>query len=439
MVMRHPEKSNECPGALRGFDTSGQVFTENIVAARDPIWDWPLKTRGSLISLLHFRNLGSGCSSLLDIATRACLARSTWFTPALVGTLPWNLACKLWSELTKNELDSVRVWQAFAANHPDAGPALRWKIQRVRHVQSLPLEVFTEPLCSDRGHWLSILTLQDIQVPRRSLVQGLAKITHLIALTIGKDVTIDPGMAIDDAIFRAWTRHYEDSAANVLTDEISGGRSTFVAPFGRLKVLNLRMQPHISARAFEHLGSLPQLSVMNIEYDSFEASAFDDVKRSGWRLLPCEGGKDPILASQMHQAGHISWDSLVRASLALSKSGLDGRDMSAAAKWHCEVEAPVLHLIVGPGERSIVPTGRAFDEYQGKAEINEWTLATFVRSSVDSKKELDPKVSRPKRALQGRGDGPSGPPRKKFGPRPSKLQDFHDVLEDFGHSISTNG
>lgn len=431
--MRHPEKSHAGPVVYRGFDISGQVFTENIVAARDPIWDWPLKTRGSATSLSYFRSPGPGCSSLLDIAIRACLVRSTWLTPALVGSLPWNLACKLWNELIKNELDSVRIWQAFAASWPEAGPALKWKIQRVRHAPSLPLELFTEPLCSDKGHWLSILTLQNIHVPRRSLVQGVAKITNLMALTIGKDVMIEPGMAIDDGIFRAWAGHYEEFTAKVSRDEPTRERNTLFAPFGKLKVLNLKLQPHITARTFEHLGCLPQLSVINTEFESFGFCVVDDAKKLGWRLLPSE---DPCLASQKNQAGRISWDALIRTSLAWSESGTDGPDKSAAAGLHCEVKSPVLHLIVGPHEMSADSNCLGLDGYQGNAGIKKRRLATFARNLVDGKTRLHTRDSGLKRVLQGDGNGPSVPQKKKFGPRSAKLQDVDDLLKDFGHSTS---
>ena len=409
---------------VTSYDSSGQVYTEVTVRALDPLWDWPSKTRGSPSSLFYHENPGPGVSSLIDITIRSLLASSPHITPAIVRSLPCQLAERIWSRIVGSELDSLQVWQAFAASYPDVAPSVKRRLQRIRSPRGYPLQVFTEPLICNRADWLSLLTLQDVHVTRRALIHDLAKMSNLVALTIGEDVSVDPGIAVDDGIFRAWASHSDAFAANVLRKVANTGDQTMTAPFGRLRILSMRSQPYFTIRALEHLVSLPRLSLINLEGCGVGIEQFPKAEKLGWDRLPCHETGTPLFLKPADSTLYTQIEDFVPASLAFLDSRDEASKDSRPDERTVESQLPTVHLILGQNE---VTRTNAWSGVDGRGA----KLVTFVRNPMIAGSKLDHQVANLKRVLKESRNGSNSPPRKKSRPRPSKMQDFSDLLKDF--------
>ena len=323
-----------------------------------------------------------------------------------------------------SELDSFQVWQAFATSYPDIAPSVKRRLQRIRSARGYPLQLFTEPLVCNRADWLSLLTLQDIHVTRRALIQDLAKMSNLVALTIGEEVSVDPGIAVDDGIFRAWANHSDAFAANVLRNVANAETQAMNAPFGKLRVLSIRSQPYFTIRALEYLVFLPRLSLINLEGCGVGVELFTKVERLGWDRLPCHETGTPLFLTPADSTLFTSLDDFVRASLAFLVSRDEASKDSMLAERVDQNRLPTVHLILGQNE---VARTNAWSGVDGRGA----KLVTFVRNPMIAGSKLDHQVANLKRVLKESRSGSNSPPRKKSRPRPSKMQDFSDLLKDF--------
>lgn len=64
--------------------------------------EWPRKTRGSSRAAASFKSLGSGCSTLVDMAIQCVLTHSSNLTAESLDGLPWEIAGLVWQKLVNS-------------------------------------------------------------------------------------------------------------------------------------------------------------------------------------------------------------------------------------------------------------------------------------------------------------------------------------------------
>lgn len=179
--------------AASKHDDSGQVFTEISCPGGPMTADWAWKTRGSSREAGSFRSLGSGCSSLVNMAIRCALFHSYDITAESLVGVPWEVASHVWQRLIDSyaiasgrciantdespcrQLDSLQNWKAFASAYPlDFNPSLKRRHQIIDR-PNMGLGEYIKPISSTKFDWISFLTLSYITCSRTDLV----KISHL--------------------------------------------------------------------------------------------------------------------------------------------------------------------------------------------------------------------------------------------------------------------
>ena len=78
---------------------SGLAYTESIYQAAPMRADWVWKTRGSTSDIVHFKNKGLGCSSLLDMAIRKTCLHIPSLTLECLEGIGWQIGSLLWRRL----------------------------------------------------------------------------------------------------------------------------------------------------------------------------------------------------------------------------------------------------------------------------------------------------------------------------------------------------
>ena len=309
-------------------DSSGQVFTETVRPAVPSGSDWATKSLGSRMRCSSFR---TGASSLFDMTVRSLANHAGQLSALHLSHVPWSLASRVWDVISKNDLDSVAAWKAFATAYPDA-PAESGLKMMLQHIGDcyVPLTVYTSPLYSSTCDFLTILTLQAVVIPRGELIQQVARLTNLIVLTFGAKLSLstndgrDPENGIDDDIVRAWERHVVEDTER---------RS-----FANLVVLNVKMQNRMTVKSLDYLSNFPNMSLVNTVKCKFaqpETFRFKCHDRP-WKAKRFAG---------FHEFS--TWDQLFQGSLKLISSwkGLSDRK-DPPCSMH---ELPKLHLILGRG------------------------------------------------------------------------------------------
>ena len=368
------------------------------------IAEWAWKTRGSVQKYMNYETPTPGCASLIKMAVRSFLIHSpTIATSSLVG-LPWELGSLLWDNIVLAQLDSVKVWQAFASAYPDA-PCKTVK-RRSIHIpnQSLPLNLYTEPMLSIATHWLAILTLENITLPRSTLIQCLSRLTNLAVLTLGTGLACDPGVGLDDNVIRAWGRHAKES---------DNGQA-----FGLLKVLNMRWQPSITSRAFVYLQPLPRLAVVNVHRCGIPYDDIHVARDAGWSYHSPDDTPSAVF-ERADKVGFPNWDSIAHASLKLATTL--GESTVASKGAAATDDLPRLHLMLGRTQGLPANVG-------GRKMDGE--MMAFVRDP-QHRTETDGRLEGNHKRHRSDSDAPARKSRKRSNIRFYKQPEMYDVLRSF--------
>lgn len=220
-------------------------------------------------------------------------------------------------------MDSLRVWQAFAATYPDENDAsLKRKQYNVRE-PDMGFNDYVTPLTSSSFQWLTFLTLTNITCLRNDLI-GLSRMSNLGALTIGKGV-LTPDVGLEDSVIKAWGHAASEAGA-----------------FSMLRVLILRQQKHVTSRIFSYLDSFPCLALLSLEDCSIGIKDNGVSLGYGWRY---RNGR--ILSNFLPENGKLdtSSDSVVHACFRAA-GGYSVEKMTAEGVDAID-SLPVLHFSLG--------------------------------------------------------------------------------------------
>ena len=179
---------------------SGQVFTEVSSPGGPMTADWAWKTIGSSREARSFRSLGSGCSSLVNMAIRCALLYSYDITAESLVGVPWEVACQVWQRLIDSyaigsgqciasandslcrQLDSLRIWKAFASAYPHELDASVRRRHQLIDRPNMRLSDYIKPISSTNFDWISLLTISYITCSRTDLVK-ISQLPNLGVLT----------------------------------------------------------------------------------------------------------------------------------------------------------------------------------------------------------------------------------------------------------------
>ena len=368
--------------------------------------DWAWSTRGSTRGCVDYKSRDPGCSPLTQMAIRSFLVHSSALTPPSLEGLPWGLASILWNSVVKAQLDSVKVWQTFVSAYSHVPfNNMKRNIKRINQ-PDLPLNIYTEPLLSPDLNWLAILTLQNLSVPRSTLIQCLSRLINLAVLTVDKTGFCPSGPCVDDNLVREWTRHAAES---------EDGKA-----FSALRVLNMRMQPAITIRSFERLRALPQLSIINVYESGVGYNDTDAVGKAGWRWRSPDYSPSAIFERQ-DERDTPSWDSIAHASLKLARS-LESGSMAHRKTADTLTIPPCLHLILGRGQPWLADLGD---------RSLKWGMLTFVRDP-DCRLNTFGRSERGQKRLHSEVESQCKTSQRKPNMRPSKQPPMGDVLSSLG-------
>ena len=362
--------------------------------------EWAWKTRGSIEEYEKYRQRNLGCDSFTKMAIRCFLVHCPNLTASSLEGLPWVYGKLLWDHIIKAQLDSIKVWQAFASVYPKT---IRRTVKYIPE-QRLPLYLYTEPLLSPSLHWLSILTLENITVLRSTLIQTLSRLTNLGVLTFGEGLACDPGVGIDDNVMRAIGRHAAES---------DDGQA-----FGILRVLNLRMQPSITSRVLGYLRPLPMLAVINVHRCGIPYHDVRTAEKVGWKYHRANDTPSAIV-EVADEPGIPSWDSVAHASLSLAKT-LEEKTVTKDAADAID-GLPRLHLKLGQSSHSF-PLHQDWPPGRG--------MLTLVRNPGYCP-ETDDQHERSNKRHRSGSDPPAEEPKKKSKLRPSRQPEMCDLLRNF--------
>ncbi|KAL9127182.1 MAG: hypothetical protein Q9217_003890 [Psora testacea] len=382
------------------YNESGQVYTETICAGGPMTADWLWKTTGSTRKQGRYRSQGPGCSPLSNMTIRSVLKNSYMLTSQSLEGLPWKLGRLLWQRLVQSQLDSVRVWKAFAIAYPNAPEKRLLRKTMIIENPNMPLSSYIEPIDSPSFHWLNFLSLQNIKCPRTALLQ-IPRLMNLAALTIGEGIYA-PDIGVDDSMVRTWGRI-------AATDSNA---------FTMLRVLSLRGQSCITSRIFEYLDAFPMLAVLNIDGCGLGHRDECVAESQGWkRRTDVEGD----LVNVSDEATAADWESSLHTFFKLA--GTYGVEKLTQEGVRTADDLPRLYLALG-GEPSYTVVGVA------GTSATSWFFRVL---SWEARKVADPSKVAVKRPMSGHSSlAKNNDFARKRTVRVSKQLDLADSLLGFG-------
>lgn len=294
------------------------------------------------------------------------------------------------------QLDSVRVWKAFASVYSDElDPSLKIK----RHVVPIPnmkLFEYIRPVTSPAFEWLTFLTLSNITCSRTDLIQ-ISQLTNLGALAIGPAIRA-PDIGLDDSVIRSWGKTATESNA-----------------FSVLRVLSCRSQREISLRVFDCLTQLPALAIFNVEDCDLGPEENPIALQRGWKYRTGKKLSDWLVKGGTKGAG---WESIVHASF--QQGGAFNPQAFTVETLSVVNALPLLHLSLGGP-----PKDAAVDS------IGDKSLKSFCRVTPHTERQLDPIRSSQKRPLAESERSGKLSVRRKPTVSAAKLQNIEDSLLAF--------
>jgi len=226
-----------------------------------------------------------------------------------------NVSCR--------QLDSVKVWKAFATSYRDELDA---SLRRKYHTIDRPdmtLANYITPVTSPSMHWITHLTLSNITCSRTCLIQ-ISKLLNVGVLTIGAGVKA-PDIGLDDSIVRAWA--------------LSAARAD---AFGMLRVLNCRSQMHMTSTVFGYLSRFPALAIFNVEVSKIGPWDKDLALEAGWEYSTGKKLADWLVKEG---ATRRDWDSITHACYGCASTFQSNHMTEQIVEAVSEL--PVLHLALG--------------------------------------------------------------------------------------------
>ena len=282
------------------------------------------------------------------------------------------------------QLDSVKVWKAFACAFPHEVDAT---LKHKRHIITQPdmkLADYMNPIISPSLSWITSLTLCNITCSRTDLIQ-IYRIINIGTLSVGPNLQAE-GVGIDDSIIRSWSRLAVDSDA-----------------FSVLRILSCHSQKEMTPRVFTYLDQFPSLDFFNVSDSYLGGSGKLIALKHNWKVKT-----DMDLNNLLVSSEGWGWDS---ATVACSRSNghscTEALTEDAAKRIH---GIPVLELGLGP-----IP-------------VPSENVQCFCRMKREGCQRNDPLQKPNKRNSK---ESQTKLPRKKPTVRASKQQNLEDVLVGF--------
>ena len=164
-----------------------------------------------------------------------------------------------------SQLDSLRTWKVFASVFANQ---LNNRIENKRVVLSdstTSLVECTKHIDSPSFHYITFLTLSNIDCTRSDLIQ-LSRLTNLGMLTVRNDGS--SCVAFEDNIIRAWGRGASEAGA-----------------FTRLRILVCRFQFYITGKIFAYFQTFPALDLVLLDQCRVSREFTNHAKQHEWHAM----------------------------------------------------------------------------------------------------------------------------------------------------------
>ncbi|CAD0106539.1 unnamed protein product, partial [Aureobasidium uvarum] len=271
--INHPKQS-------RHHDTtSGLFWNETVVVT-------PSRPVSSQIHEFVHRSVGgpprqeseTGVDALETMAMRCLLNHLDMLEVESLEPLPEMMLKRIWRDISKNDLQSLHLWQTFTKISPSSPPTPTYKTTTQHH---LPLSLLVTPISASPLQYLTSLTLITTIGDSSSSINVLSTLPNLVSLHIvGSSSSTKQTSMITDDTTRSWNKKAKHSSA-----------------FPCLKVLFLRFQPGITELALDKPSGRNYLDVVNEYITSALTSSSPSPSSPSLPLSLIQLGRQPPTAS----------------------------------------------------------------------------------------------------------------------------------------------
>ncbi|OJD34665.1 cbs domain-containing protein [Diplodia corticola] len=356
---------------------SGQVFSETHCSMTSMVPSWVTATTGSVADLINFRDPDSmGAACLEQVAIRSVLLQLDSLDYEAISCVPWAIGRRIWAQIRRYRLDSLRIWRIFVRAYPDE----RHAFQETRKIPLLnsnthhALDEIVKQITAPSFEWVTHLTLQDPRLSKHDWAQ-IPNIRNLGALTV-LGASSD---SLDDRVVRGWSEAAKDGHV-----------------FLKLRVVFFIGQPYITARSLASLRKFPALTLCNLTSCDVDLDQAEDL---GWKFSFLNSKAHELnlewtMSSNVHDAMRAYYRRASSPTLA-SPAGI-GTD-----------EEPILSVFKRSTPAVLPPEGMAL-----------WVWRSSPTENGDDVTEEHPTTAEP--------------PKKKRRLRATKEKAIGDVLGSFG-------
>ncbi|OMP85924.1 hypothetical protein BK809_0002136 [Diplodia seriata] len=240
---------------------NGQVFAETHCGVTSMFPSWVTATTGSIADLVDFRDPDSvGAACLEQVAIRSVLLQLHNLDHETISCVPWTIGRKIWAQIRRYRLDSLRIWRIFVRAYPDERHAFQEtrKIPLLNSTAHYAFDEIVRQVTAPNFEWVTHLTLQDPRLSKHDWAK-ITKIRNLGALTI-----LGPcSDSLDDRVVRGWSEAAKDGHV-----------------FSKLRLVFFICQPYITTRSLGFLRTLPALTLCNLTGCDVDPDQAEDL---GWR------------------------------------------------------------------------------------------------------------------------------------------------------------
>ncbi|KAF2667190.1 hypothetical protein BT63DRAFT_427589 [Microthyrium microscopicum] len=223
---------------------------------------WVTATRGSTIYFSQEKH-ENGAASLGQMAFRVLLQNLDMIDAESLRDVPWTIGLKLWKEISKNQLDSIRTWQTFVTAYRDeivqdriADLMSYRSSSKVFGGKEIALTPFLEVIQAPKFEWINLVTLAS-PVLLREQWMSISKLSNLGGLYVYGPVEM---YTLDDTVVRAWFNAARDSGA-----------------FSALKILLLQSQDRLTLGTLEYFQAFPALRVVLLTGARLNTKGIEDI------------------------------------------------------------------------------------------------------------------------------------------------------------------
>ncbi|KAK8156659.1 hypothetical protein BKA80DRAFT_345764 [Phyllosticta citrichinensis] len=227
---------------------------------------WYKGTTGSLRDVKQYKN-ATGAPSLQDAALRCILRNLDSLNHTHLSPLPWTMRRKLWADVKRFRLDSLRTWQMFAAAFAHEQEAF----QESKYIVVSSFLSFGEILkkaTAPNFEWIVNLAIDDLTIIRSEWceIKAISNLGSLLIYNSSRGYrhpNLPSETALDDRVIKAWSIAAREEGA-----------------FSKLQVLDFLDCRRLTNDSLHFLARLPAL-----KFCHFSRCDVDRGKsRSDWQI-----------------------------------------------------------------------------------------------------------------------------------------------------------